>query len=212
MHNDKVRKIIAEVIEETHKNKPIGAIETARLIHAEYRSLDIHEIRQKGREYCQTDGSTHYRENSIDPIEYAIANGMIEDFCLINIIKYASRFKYTRNLDDLKKVSDYAHILAGVELEKQCAEVVEMTMTEYEICKGCSKEKSCEEPCEKWYEANDLDVPGGNIVIINPSIKAEAEQVKSCETCGDKCNNPRYTNYCKSNNYEQWMPSPEVTD
>ena len=37
-------------------------------------------------------------------------------------------------------------------------------------------------------------------------------QARSCETCGDKCNNPRYTNYCKSNNYEQWMPRPEVTD
>jgi len=103
--------------------------------------MSIHDVRKLGREYCQTDGSQHYRENGINPIEYAIANGMIEDFCLINIIKYASRFKHTRKLDDLKKVSDYAHILAGVELSK----------SKDRVCGDCETValKSCDS-CNNW--------------------------------------------------------------
>jgi len=114
--------------------------------------VSIHDVRKLGREYCQTDGSQHYRESNIDPIEYAIANGMIEDFCLINIIKYASRFKHTRKLDDLKKVSDYSHILAGVELEKQGREVKDG------VCGGCPQEGNCEEPCPKWYAAQQKEM------------------------------------------------------
>ena len=79
----------------------------------------IYEVRKLGRDYCQTEGSKHYKNaNSIEPIDLIISKGLIEDFCLANIIKYASRFKKTRNLEDLKKVSDYAHILCGVELDK----------------------------------------------------------------------------------------------
>lgn len=80
---------------------------------------NIYKIRQKGREYCQTEGSTHYKEGGLEPIDLIIAKDLAEDFCIGNMVKYAIRFKKTRNLEDLKKVSDYAHILCGVEINKQ---------------------------------------------------------------------------------------------
>lgn len=79
----------------------------------------ICEIRKAGREYCQTEGSEHYKAmDKIEPIDLIIAKGFAEDFCLANIIKYASRFKQTQNLADLKKISDYSYILCGVKLQK----------------------------------------------------------------------------------------------
>lgn len=79
--------------------------------------MNIYEIRKAGREYCQTEGSEHYKADKLEPIDLIIAKGMAEDFCLSNIIKYAARFKQTQNLDDLKKVSDYSHILCGAKLQ-----------------------------------------------------------------------------------------------
>ena len=81
------------------------------------RLMDVYQARQKGREYCQTEGSSHYQEGGIEPLDLLISKGMAEDFCLGNIIKYAARFKHTRNYNDLKKVADYAHILCGLGLE-----------------------------------------------------------------------------------------------
>ena len=79
----------------------------------------IYEIRKAGREYCQTEGSEHYKAvDKLEPIDLIIAKGLAEDFCLANIIKYASRFKQTQKLEDLKKVSDYLHILCGVKLQE----------------------------------------------------------------------------------------------
>lgn len=81
--------------------------------------MSIYEIRKAGREYCQTEGSAHYKaESKTEPIDLIIAKGFIEDFCLANIIKYAARFKQTQNLSDLKKISDYSHILCGVKLDE----------------------------------------------------------------------------------------------
>lgn len=79
----------------------------------------IYTIRGLGREYCQTEGSQHYKaSNNIEPAEYAMANGTFEDWAITNIVKYITRFKVTRNKDDLKKVADFAHLLCGVEIDK----------------------------------------------------------------------------------------------
>lgn len=81
--------------------------------------MNVYEARHKGREFCnKTEGSDHYKEGGIEPLDLMIAKGLVEDFCIGNMSKYAFRFKKTRNLEDLKKVSDYAHILCGVELDK----------------------------------------------------------------------------------------------
>jgi len=81
--------------------------------------MSIYDIRKAGREYCQTEGSGHYKSaNNVEPIDLIIAKGFAEDFCLANIIKYASRFKQTQNLQDLRKISDYSHILCGAKLSE----------------------------------------------------------------------------------------------
>jgi hypothetical protein len=67
---------------------------------------------------CQTEGSDHYK-GGIEPFDLMMAKDIAEDFCIGSILKYAVRFKKTRNLDDLKKVSDYAHLLSGIELAKE---------------------------------------------------------------------------------------------
>ena len=81
--------------------------------------MNIYDIRKAGREFCQTEGSEHYKAvDKLEPIDLIIAKGFIEDFCLANIIKYASRFKQTQKLEDLRKISDYANILCGVKLSE----------------------------------------------------------------------------------------------
>lgn len=85
--------------------------------------MNVYEARHKGRAFCnKTEGSDHYKEGGIEPLDLMIAKGIVEDFCIGNMSKYAFRFKKTRNLEDLKKVSDYAQILCGVELDKLEAE------------------------------------------------------------------------------------------
>jgi len=80
----------------------------------------IYEIREQGKAFCLTDGSAHYKAvDGVEPIDLIISKGLAEDFCLSNIIKYAARFKQTQNLQDLKKISDYSHILVGVKLQKE---------------------------------------------------------------------------------------------
>lgn len=84
--------------------------------------MNVYEARHAGREYCNdTEGSDHYKNGGIEPMDLFIAKGTHEDFCIDNIVKYAMRFKVTRNCKDLRKVSDYAHILCGVELGKTSA-------------------------------------------------------------------------------------------
>ena len=86
--------------------------------------MSIYDIRKAGREYCQTEGSEHYKtEDKVEPIDLIIALGYGEGFCMGSIIKYAARFKRTQNLDDLKKASDYSQILAGIKLEAKKQEI-----------------------------------------------------------------------------------------
>lgn len=84
---------------------------------------DVYALRQAGRNYCITEGSSHYRIDGIEPLEFAIANGRVEDFAVTNVHKYIERFTTTRNPEDLKKVVDYAQILCGIELKKKEEEV-----------------------------------------------------------------------------------------
>ncbi|MBA1335879.1 MAG: hypothetical protein HPY66_1697 [Firmicutes bacterium] len=77
---------------------------------------NLYEYRERGIEVCQTEGSQHYKDGGLEPFDLIIAKGMTEDFCIGNIVKYAVRFKWTQNIEDLKKAADYAHILAGVKI------------------------------------------------------------------------------------------------
>lgn len=78
--------------------------------------MNIYEMRRLGREYCNTEGSEHYKGGEIEPLDLTFSLGHGEAFCIGSIIKYASRYKKTRNPDDIKKISDYAQILCGANL------------------------------------------------------------------------------------------------
>lgn len=54
-------------------------------------------------------GSDHYKNGAIEPIEYILANNL--DFCEGNIIKYVTRYKYAKGLEDLEKAKHYLEFL-----------------------------------------------------------------------------------------------------
>ena len=82
---------------------------------------NTYEIRAAGKAYCETEGSSHYKGGDVEPMDLIMAKGLGEGFCIGNMIKYAARFVKTRNLEDLKKVVDYAHFLVGIELSNRAS-------------------------------------------------------------------------------------------
>lgn len=80
------------------------------------KQSSIYDIRQAGREFCQTEGSEHYKSSGKEPIERTIEAGYGEGFAAGNIEKYWERWKAKGNLEDLKKLADYVHILCGIKL------------------------------------------------------------------------------------------------
>lgn len=79
--------------------------------------MNTYEARDIGRRHCKTEGSAHYKHGEqVEPLDLMISAGIAKDFCLGNIIKYAARFKESGDVTDLRKISDYAHILAGLQI------------------------------------------------------------------------------------------------
>mgnify|MGYP000848405985 CR=1 FL=1 len=74
--------------------------------------ITAYDVRKAGQEFCKTEGSDHYK-GDIEPVDIMISKGIFEDFAIGNIIKYAFRYKVTRNLNDLRKAVDYGHMLCG---------------------------------------------------------------------------------------------------
>ena len=54
-------------------------------------------------------GGNHYKELSIQPIEYILANKL--GFCEGNVVKYITRYKSKNGLEDLKKAKHYIDML-----------------------------------------------------------------------------------------------------
>ena len=54
-------------------------------------------------------GGMHYREHTIQPIEFILKNNL--GFCEGNIIKYICRYKYKGEKEDLEKIIHYAELL-----------------------------------------------------------------------------------------------------
>ena len=80
--------------------------------------MNVYEARQKGRAYCQTEGSEHYK-GEVEPMDLIISLGLAEGFCRGSAIKYISRFGVTRKPADLRKAADYLHILCGLITPKE---------------------------------------------------------------------------------------------
>lgn len=49
----------------------------------------------------------HYTQAGIEPIDFIKGLGLLEDFCIGNVIKYVSRYKHKNGLEDLKKAQWY---------------------------------------------------------------------------------------------------------
>jgi hypothetical protein len=58
-------------------------------------------------------GGSHYKESTIQPIEFIHANNL--NFCQGNIIKYVTRYKNKKGKEDLEKAKHYIDLL--IELE-----------------------------------------------------------------------------------------------
>ena len=79
---------------------------------------DVYQARARGREFCQTEGAAHYQAPGAEPMDLIISRDYSEGFCVGGAIKYAGRYKRTRNLEDLKKAVDLLQIYCGAELLK----------------------------------------------------------------------------------------------
>lgn len=58
-------------------------------------------------------GGGHYKEMSIQPVEFILANNL--GFCEGNIVKYVSRWKAKNGIEDLKKARHYLDLLIDAE-------------------------------------------------------------------------------------------------
>lgn len=106
----------------TWKEQIDNAVEAWRAIRAAFKlgpssnPPNVYEARRRGKEYCQTEGSDHYILPGVEAMDLIVSLGYAEHFCLASIIKYAARYGEGGNVEDLKKIADYAHILCGVRL------------------------------------------------------------------------------------------------
>lgn len=129
--------------------------------------MNIYEIRKAGREFCQTEGSEHYKAvDKLEPIDLIIAKGLAEDFCLANIIKYAARFKQTQKLEDLRKISDYSHILCGTKLAERKQEIKSHTR-ERPICNKGFCDNINIDNANKLRECREARVKDNPIAFVN---------------------------------------------
>lgn len=66
-------------------------------------------------------GSLHYRTGSIEPIDLLKSQGMLRDFALGNVIKYASRNRHgnaLKTLEDMDKAIHYCEIVKVLAYER----------------------------------------------------------------------------------------------
>lgn len=59
-------------------------------------------------------GGQHYKKYSIQPVEYAMANGL--NYCQANAVKYITRYRDKGGIEDLRKAIHNLEIL--IELEE----------------------------------------------------------------------------------------------
>lgn len=86
--------------------------------------------------------SSHYESDSIEPIEFAMSNKM--DFCRASIVKYAYRAgkKDGQEVLDIKKIIDYAMLLAiqeGINFTKEDAQSIIDYRFQWKEDRKCSK-------------------------------------------------------------------------
>lgn len=60
-------------------------------------------------QFARQEGGQHYSKQSIQPLQYILANDL--DFCQGNVVKYVTRFRDKNEVEDLQKVIHYTQIL-----------------------------------------------------------------------------------------------------
>lgn len=72
-------------------------------------AYDSHAAWQKVSPTDTQIGGDHYAKNSIQPIDYILANNL--GWCEANAVKYLTRWKAKNGLEDLRKAKHYIELL-----------------------------------------------------------------------------------------------------
>lgn len=59
------------------------------------------------------EGGAHYKNYKIQPVEFAMANGL--DMCQANVVKYVVRFREKGGMGDLRKARHFLELLSQME-------------------------------------------------------------------------------------------------
>lgn len=62
------------------------------------------------------EGGNHYKIWKIQPVEFAMTNGL--DLCQANVVKYTCRFRLKGGIEDLRKAKHYLELLAHFEYDE----------------------------------------------------------------------------------------------
>jgi hypothetical protein len=55
------------------------------------------------------EGGSHYKQLSIQPVEYIVANNM--EYCEANVVKYVSRHNLKNGVEDIRKAIHYLQLI-----------------------------------------------------------------------------------------------------
>jgi hypothetical protein len=75
----------------------------------EWSAMAAKSREEKMNSLSLQEGGDHYKKHKIQPIEYAMANGL--DACQANVVKYVTRYKDKGGIQDLKKARHYIDML-----------------------------------------------------------------------------------------------------
>ena len=73
----------------------------------------IGEMLDKERASKRQEGGSHYRNYSIQPIEYIVANDL--GFLAGNVVKYVTRYKDKNGAEDIRKAIHYLELILEFE-------------------------------------------------------------------------------------------------
>jgi len=98
-----------DAMQASYENQLLDGYDQVNRDYSDVRIRDTDTVDLTTKPLSQQIGGDHYRQGSIQPIEYIHANGM--DFFSGNVVKYITRWKYKNGLEDLKKAKHYVELL-----------------------------------------------------------------------------------------------------
>jgi len=98
-----------DAMQASYENQLLDGYDQVNRDYSDVRIRDTDTVDLTAKPLSQQIGGDHYRQGSIQPIEYIHANSM--DFFSGNVVKYITRWKYKNGLEDLKKAKHYVELL-----------------------------------------------------------------------------------------------------